>query len=391
MKLANIFVCGIAFTRLASGLLEESWKRQLASGAIILLIVTRFIYLFNVPLPLERLFIFSTALIGIFFCLRWMKANSLLKQSRVYTWLFGIISLVFAIIVIAELRGKVSFAASIFESLIYTICAAAFFKLLMYFVHGCLEWLFRNTHLQRMSAGDIDNTEMIIGKIANFVDLLICVFVLIPYLMMIWRGYDTLKGALQAFLAFGFNVGSQRFSVSLLIISVCIFYLSFVLSLIFQKLLMGKVIIRRPLEKGIRLSMARLVDYVIIPNAELTSNQVTNWTLSNRNVRITVAVGVAYGSDVSLVMEKLLESANAVPLVVTTPAPQIVFMNFGESSLDFELRVWILDANERVTARSELHQGIDENLRDAGIEISFPQRDLHIRSVDESVILKPCT
>jgi len=75
-------------------------------------------------------------------------------------------------------------------------------------------------------------------------------------------------------------------------------------------------------------------------------------------------------------------------MVVKTPAPQVLFLSFGESSLDFELRVWVSDANHRLKVRSELHQEIDRRFREANIEIAFPQRDLHVRSVDKSLMLR---
>jgi potassium efflux system protein len=127
---------------------------------------------------------------------------------------------------------------------------------------------------------------------------------------------------------------------------------------------------------------------VIIPNGDLITNQVTNWTLSNRRVRIHIPVGVAYGSDVSLVMETLMTCAAANPKVAKTPVPQVLFQSFGENSLDFELRIWALDIDEMVNVKSELHQEIDRSFRQAGIVIAFPQRDLHLRSTDESAILQ---
>jgi len=127
---------------------------------------------------------------------------------------------------------------------------------------------------------------------------------------------------------------------------------------------------------------------MIIPNADLVTNQVTNWTLSNRRVRLIIPVGVAYGSDVPLVIETLMACADANAMVAKTPAPQVLFLRFGESTLDFELRVWISDVDKRLTTQSELHQEIDRRFREAKIEIAFPQRDLHLRSVDESVILR---
>jgi small-conductance mechanosensitive channel len=124
---------------------------------------------------------------------------------------------------------------------------------------------------------------------------------------------------------------------------------------------------------------------VIIPNAELVNSQVTNWTLSNRRVRLTVRVGVAYGSDVPRVVESLQASAADNKNVLSFPAPQALFLAFGESSLDFELRVWVSDADHRLSTKSELHQDIDRRFQEANIEIAFPQRDLHLRSMDESI------
>jgi small-conductance mechanosensitive channel len=106
-------------------------------------------------------------------------------------------------------------------------------------------------------------------------------------------------------------------------------------------------------------------------------------------VRVVIPVGVAYGSDVALVMEKLLACARTNAKVAKTPQPQVLFLSFGESSLDFELRIWVPHAEERLTVKSELHQEIDRSFREAKIEIAFPQRDLHLRSVDESINLQP--
>ena len=123
---------------------------------------------------------------------------------------------------------------------------------------------------------------------------------------------------------------------------------------------------------------------VVVPNSDLVSNQVTNWTLSSRMVRLVIPVGVEYGSDVPLVMETLKEAAMANSKVMRLPEPQVFFVNFGESSLDFELRVWLSNLDDRFTTKSQLHQEIDSRFRQAGIVIAFPQRDLHLRSVDQA-------
>jgi small-conductance mechanosensitive channel len=142
---------------------------------------------------------------------------------------------------------------------------------------------------------------------------------------------------------------------------------------------------------GLRATTVQTFDQadVIIPNSDLVTKQVTNWTLSDRRARVAIPVGVVFGSDISLVMETLMACAKANSKVAKTPTPQVLYLSFGESSLGFELRVWALDAEERLKVTSELHQEIDRNFREAKIEIAFPQRDLHLRSLDESVILRP--
>jgi len=122
---------------------------------------------------------------------------------------------------------------------------------------------------------------------------------------------------------------------------------------------------------------------IVIPNSDLITNQVTNWTLSERRVRLRIPVGVAYGSDVPLVMRILKEIAESNLSVLSDPASSVLFMGFGDSSLNFELRVWIRDFIARRRIQSELNQTIDSRFRSEGIEIPFPQRDLHVRGFDE--------
>ena len=142
-------------------------------------------------------------------------------------------------------------------------------------------------------------------------------------------------------------------------------------------------------EKCIRVSAKNIIGVdradVSIPNADLVSQSLTNWTLTNREVRLIIPVGVAYGSDVPLVMETLGICAKNQRMVAAYPKPNVLFLSFGESSLNFELRVWVLDADFRLEVQSELHQEIDSRFREANIEITFPQRDLHVCSLDESI------
>lgn len=125
---------------------------------------------------------------------------------------------------------------------------------------------------------------------------------------------------------------------------------------------------------------------IIVPNSDLISQKVTNWTLSSEQSRVVVPVGVAYGSDVPQVLEILRDCSRQHPRVLDSPEPSVIFTAFGASSLDFELRVWIADVNHRLAVKSDLLQSIDQRFRQAGVEIPFPQRDLHLRSIDARVM-----
>jgi potassium efflux system protein len=128
---------------------------------------------------------------------------------------------------------------------------------------------------------------------------------------------------------------------------------------------------------------------VIVPNSELISSQVTNWMLNDPWGRVTVPIGVAYGTDVERLRDLLLQVASEHPLVMKdglkVSPPKVLFRGFGESSLDFELRCFIRLVDRRLDTLSELNFAIERVLREAGIQIPFPQRDLHVRSVAPSV------
>jgi len=125
---------------------------------------------------------------------------------------------------------------------------------------------------------------------------------------------------------------------------------------------------------------------IIIPNTEFVNNRVTNWTANDRQVRFSIPLGVSYGSDPERVREVLLEVARSHPDVLKDPEPEILFARFGESSLDFELRVWtITRVKTPLPLSSELYFSIFRAFRENGIEIPFPQRDLHLKTVSPSL------
>jgi potassium efflux system protein len=142
----------------------------------------------------------------------------------------------------------------------------------------------------------------------------------------------------------------------------------------------------------IRMRATTITDWdrkeLVVPNKEFVTGRLINWTLSDRVLRLVVPVGVAYGSDTDRTRDLLLKVASEHRHVLEDPPPTALFMGFGDSSLDFELRVFLPSVDVRLETGSELHFGIDRAFREAGIEIAFPQRDVHVRSIKAPVRLE---
>lgn len=132
---------------------------------------------------------------------------------------------------------------------------------------------------------------------------------------------------------------------------------------------------------GLRASVLRTLDgsEVILPNGQLISEEVTNWTFSDQERRLEISVGVAYGTDPRQVLEMFDRLAAENKDILSEPGPRSIFVGFGESSLDFQLRAWTDKADQWVIVQSDLTLAIHDALLAAGIEIPFPQRDIHIR------------
>jgi small-conductance mechanosensitive channel len=120
---------------------------------------------------------------------------------------------------------------------------------------------------------------------------------------------------------------------------------------------------------------------MIVPNTKFIDSPVTNWTYSDRRVRFRIPVSVAYGSDITKTRDTLLAVAGENPHTLKEPAPSVFLENFGENAIEFKLVVWSSEMSARPSRyRSDMNFAIAEKFREAGIEMPFPQRDLHIRS-----------
>ena len=476
-RLLFVAVASISTARLAGGLIVKVWKRRLVYGLAILLILTQLLSVISMPLPLFRVYVFFVALIGLFLC-AWRTLENVRKgDSFLYTWVLGLGGIVSMVALLAEIGGYSALAAHLLVSSLKTTLIVIAAWILMLLVRGVLDWTFHSSPLikiplLRKYASVIDE------RLVHLINLLIGALV-ITYILVVWRVYESHVEAIQGVLSIGLTVGSWRITVGLVIIAAALLYCSFIASRAVQSVLMEEVFPRRHMERGVQISMGRLVHYgfvllgfllalaalgvdlknitiiggafgigigfglqtivnnficgiillferpikvgdyielggqwaeikkiglrstiiqtfdradIVVPNADLITNQVTNWTRSDRLARIRIPIGVAYGSDVTLVMKILLECVEENPLVMRSPASKVYFIGFGESSLDFQLRVYLSDIDNWYTVQSELLQEIDRKFRLEGVEIPFPQRDLHVRSVDESAastLLRP--
>ncbi len=168
------------------------------------------------------------------------------------------------------------------------------------------------------------------------------------------------------------------------------------------------LLVERPIKVGDRIEIGQVIGdvaeiraratlvrtnddiYLIVPNARFITDTVTNWSYRTPRVRFHIPVSVACGSDPRAVEKALLEAAGRSEHVLKEPAPSVVFLGFGESSLDFELACWTaVMLHRRGALRSEINFHIHEILRERGIEIPIPQRDLHIRSAEGFERLRP--
>jgi small-conductance mechanosensitive channel len=159
------------------------------------------------------------------------------------------------------------------------------------------------------------------------------------------------------------------------------------------------ILLERPIKVGDRIAIENLAGdvvriagrstwiqtndnvIIIVPNSEFISSRVTNLTANERTVRFGLKVGVSYASDPEEVRAVLVQTAKSHPDVLQDPPPDVVFTGFGDSSLDFELRVWTTKRLQTPQVlRSDLYFSIFRVFRERRIEIPFPQRDLHLRS-----------
>lgn len=175
--------------------------------------------------------------------------------------------------------------------------------------------------------------------------------------------------------------------------------LGFGLQEIFANLVSGIILLfERPIRVGdtvtvgdvsgkvcrIQMRATTIIDWdmkeLVVPNKTFITERLINWTLTDTTTRIVIPVGIGYGCDEEVALKIFKQIFEETPLVLKDPEPSAFFIGFGESSLDFHLRVFVRDLGDRLPVTDDIHRRIRRAFKDHGIEIPFPQRDLHIRS-----------
>ncbi|AEF99061.1 mechanosensitive ion channel domain-containing protein [Methylomonas methanica] len=206
-----------------------------------------------------------------------------------------------------------------------------------------------------------------------------------------------------AFLAIANELGGSWSQVQWLVAALSV-GLGFGLQEIFANLVSGIILLfERPIRVGdtvtvgdvtgrvcrIQMRATHIIDWdmkeLVVPNKNIITERLVNWTLTDTVTRVVLMIGVGYGSDVELVERVLKEVINSVESVLPEPEPSISFMTFGESSLDFRVCVFVRELGQRIPVIHELHKKFYVALGEHQIEIPFPQRDIHVRSVAEGV------
>lgn len=209
-------------------------------------------------------------------------------------------------------------------------------------------------------------------------------------------------------ISIGFLIGLQMigFDLSVLAVFGGLFGvgIGFGLQNIFSNFASGLILLlERPIQVGdiveidgvlgkveeIRFRVAIVNTYdnesIIVPNSDLVSKQVTNWSYGgDTSVRLRIPIGVDYGTDIEKVEDILLDIAQEQEKVLGDPSPQVFFKEHADSSLNFELRVWIAHPKDRIAVRDAIRRRIDKRFNQAGIGIPFPQTDVHFFPQEET-------
>lgn len=454
----------LAAIRLTTLLIENPIRRRLLVRLIVFMVVAMIIVVLDLPQILMLLYVFYVSLLALVYYFYQLPNTRGRTDGK--AWLSRFVGIFPAAVLLLGISGYDQFAVMLFSTLLSAVLACVIIWMFYRLFFGFFDLVLSVLPFDLLR----DNQEIVLKSLQPIIAWL-HILLLVAVQGVVWNIYSTLNEAVAGIFNFGFNVSSLHISPGFFLTVIFVIYAALLASKAIQMLLLNKVLPRYGAERGVQLSITRLVHYgiltigflvmlrvlgfqlnqlallggalgvgigfglqaivnnfasglillferpikvgdtiqigeeigevkhlglratiiqtfdyaeIVVPNSDLVTGQVTNWTLGERRVRIRIPVGVAYGTDVSKVLKILLSCAEANPVVLSTPAPLAFFLAFGASSLDFEVRVWIPEFLNKTQVLSDLNQDIEKEFALNGIEIPFPQTDLHLRSVDEA-------
>lgn len=445
----------------------ELWFKKFFSRTLIFLAATIAVDTIDGPQTFFRLYIAASAIYGMFFSYgmsRSLKAQNTGFLSRI---LFQFTAFFLLVVLVATVSGYDQFSRYIFMAFMRSLAVGLGCWILFLYATGLFEFAVKKVPVAFFNR----NSETVTGQMIPL--FWVCYgLILLLALRQIWLLQPYTPDVLKEVLGLGLSLFSWKITLGFILTISAVLYGTYLISKWLQTLLLQDVMPRYRLERGVQLSISRIVHYaifligfvtllkilgleltqlailggalgvgigfglqaivnnfvsglillferpvkvgdvvqvgqewgeikslglrativqtfdnaeIVIPNGDLITNQVTNWTLGERRVRLKLAVGVAYGTDIGQVLNILRACALDHPQVLTVPKPTALFLAFGASSLDFELRVWIPNIDDKLTVLSELNQEIDSEFRAAGIVIPFPQTDVHLHRLDQKM------
>lgn len=251
----------------------------------------------------------------------------------------------------------------------------------------CFSWglsrYIRRLFDQRLASRFQRGTDHTLKRLIHYSIVFLGLFIGIDFI-----GIDlTSLAVVASFLSVGIGFGMRNIASN---------FISGIILMIEQPISVGDIVtvdeeIGRIINIGMRATVVRTVDNqeIVMPNSTFLEENVINWTRGERKSRLRFPVGVAYGSDVELVRETLIETAKNTDNVMDDPEPRVIFMEFADSSLNFEVRVWVEDADYRIQVRDDFNTAVNEAFAEKGIEMPFPQRDVHLETTGDAEVENP--
>ncbi len=274
--------------------------------------------------------------------------------------------------------NKTIFSLGNFNLSIWTLFYLLLFLFLLFFVTSILKkwFIYKVFAKSNIELG----VRIAVGTIVRYLFVLIGLFVILQTLGIDLSSVTILAGALGVGIGFGLQNVTNNFVSGLIIL------------------------FERPIKVGDRIEVGNISGdvnkismratqiitndniSVIVPNSEFISSTVINWSHSDRNIRFNIPVGVSYNEDPEKIKKLLLEVADENSGVLKNPLSEVLFDKYDDSSINFNLRVWTTEyISKPQVLKSQLYYEIFKRFRTAGIEIPFPQRDIHIKNTDFTI------